>query len=103
MRVERLDHLVLTVRDIPATVTFYTRVMGMQAVTFGDNRWALAFGRQKINLHQAGREFEPKADHPTPGSADQCFITADPIEDVVAGLRAEGVPVIEDPVRRTGA
>ena len=74
MRIDRLDHLVLTVRDVEATCSFYARVLGMQIVTFGEARKALAFGRQKINLHQAGREFEPKAALPTPGSADLCLI-----------------------------
>ena len=74
MRIDRLDHLVLTVRDVDATCSFYVRVLGMQLVTFGEARKALAFGRQKLNLHQAGREFEPKAALPTPGSADLCLI-----------------------------
>jgi catechol 2,3-dioxygenase-like lactoylglutathione lyase family enzyme len=78
-------------------------VLGMQVVTFGDNRKALAFGTQKINLHPAGREFEPKAAAPTPGSADLCFLTAEPLESVVAHLRSAGVPVSAGPVRRTGA
>ncbi|MCA4131098.1 VOC family protein, partial [Pseudomonas aeruginosa] len=69
MQIDRLDHLVLTVRDIDASIDFYTRVLGMRAVTFGAGRKALAFGAQKINLHQAGGEFEPKAERPTPGSA----------------------------------
>ena len=72
IRIERLDHLVLTVKDIPATCDFYSRVLGMEVVTFGAGRKALAFGQSKINLHQQGREFEPKAAAPTPGSADLC-------------------------------
>jgi catechol 2,3-dioxygenase-like lactoylglutathione lyase family enzyme len=64
MKIERLDHLVLTVKSIPATCAFYSRVMGMQAVTFGNGRKALAFGSQKINLHEAGKEVDPKAPHP---------------------------------------
>jgi catechol 2,3-dioxygenase-like lactoylglutathione lyase family enzyme len=103
VRVESLDHLVLTVADIEATVAFYVRALGMEAVSFGDGRRALAFGRQKINLHQAGREFEPKAAHPLPGSGDLCFITAGPIDAVVEHLGARGVPVEEGPVERTGA
>ena len=78
MRIERLDHLVLTVRDIAATCDFYSTVLGMQVVTFGEGRKALAFGQQKLNLHEAGREFEPKADRPTPGSADLCLIADGP-------------------------
>jgi catechol 2,3-dioxygenase-like lactoylglutathione lyase family enzyme len=103
VQVESLDHLVLTVGDLDAALAFYSLVLGMQVVTFGADRKALAFGTQKINLHQAGREFEPKAAVPTPGSADLCFLTAEPLENVVAHLRSCGVPVIEGPVRRTGA
>ena len=83
VRIDRLDHLVLTVADIDATVEFYTRVLGMQAVTFGTGRTALAFGHSKINLHRAGHEFEPKAHRPAPGSADLCLIAADPLERVI--------------------
>ncbi|MCB0094052.1 MAG: VOC family protein, partial [Caldilineaceae bacterium] len=84
MHIDRLDHLVLTVRDLDATVQFYTNVLGMHVITFGaDKRKALTFGAQKINLHVAGREFEPKAHHPTPGSADLCFITATPLAEVL--------------------
>lgn len=103
MRIARLDHLVLTVRDIAATCDFYGRVLGMQVVTFGEGRKALAFGQQKFNLHEAGREFEPKAQRPTPGSADLCLIADGRLEDVIAHLRACGVPILEGPVRRTGA
>ena len=103
MRIERLDHLVLTVRDIAATCTFYSKVLGMQVVSFGEGRKALAFGQQKFNLHEAGREFEPKADQPTPGSADLCLIADGPLSDVIDHLRACGVPVLEGPVKRTGA
>lgn len=103
MMIERIDHLVLTVRDIEATCSFYARVLGMEVVTFGEGRRALAFGRQKINLHQHGREFEPKADKPTPGSADLCLIAAVPIADMAAHLAACGVAVLEGPVERTGA
>ncbi|QMU72464.1 VOC family protein [Streptacidiphilus sp. P02-A3a] len=103
MRIERLDHLVLTVADIDATVAFYTRVLGMEAVVFGEGRRALAFGSSKINLHQLGHEFEPKGRRPTPGSADLCFVTGTPLEQVAAELAEAGVPVEEGPVRRTGA
>jgi catechol 2,3-dioxygenase-like lactoylglutathione lyase family enzyme len=103
MRVNRLDHLVLTVRDIDATVRFYTRVLGMDEVTFGGGRKALAFGASKFNLHQAGRELEPKAAAPAPGSADVCLIVDDSIEDVRRQLQAAGVPIEEGPVERTGA
>ena len=103
MLVNRFDHVVLTVASIDATVDFYTRVLGMTAVTFGDGRTALRFGDSKINLHQAGHEFEPKARHPAPGSMDLCFIVDDPIEDVLAELAAASVTVEEGPVARTGA
>jgi catechol 2,3-dioxygenase-like lactoylglutathione lyase family enzyme len=101
--VQSLDHLVLTVRDLAASIAFYTRALGMEEVTFGAGRKALAFGAQKINLHEAGREFEPKADRPTPGSADLCFLTATPVEAYAAHLQALGLAVIEGPVMRTGA
>ena len=103
MRIDRLDHLVLTVADIDATVDFYTGVLGMTAVTFGAGRTALAFGRSKINLHRAGHEFEPKAARPTPGSAALCLISAGPLEQVIAELAGHGVPIEEGPVERTGA
>ncbi|WP_278463831.1 MULTISPECIES: VOC family protein [Stutzerimonas stutzeri subgroup] len=103
MQIDHIDHLVLTVADIEKTVDFYTRVLGMQLVTFGEGRKALTFGNQKINLHQAGREFEPKAERPTPGSADLCFIVATPLDRVIAHLETQGVSVIEGPVQRTGA
>jgi len=103
VRIERLDHLVLTVADVAATCAFYQRVLGMETVTFGTGRKALVFGEQKINLHPAGREFEPKAMRPTPGSADLCLIAATPLETVAAHLAACGVGIEEGPVARTGA
>ena len=103
MRIDRIDHLVLTVRSIEATCAFYSRVLGMEIVTFGAGRKALAFGAQKINLHQSGREFEPKADSPTPGSADICFISATPLAEVIAHLTECDVPILAGPVTRTGA
>lgn len=103
MKIDRLDHLVLTVRDVDASCAFYSRVLGMDVVTFAGGRKALAFGAQKINLHQAGREFEPKADLPTPGSADLCLISAVPLEEAIAHLVASGVTIVEGPVVRTGA
>ena len=84
--INRLDHLVLTVADIEATCAFYTGVLGMEVVTFGEGRKALSFGAQKINLHQAGKEFEPKSQHPTPGSADLCFISDTPLDAVAVHL-----------------
>lgn len=103
MHVDRLDHLVLTVRSIQATCDFYTRTLGLEVATFGNNRKALRFGQQKINLHEAGNEFQPKALRPTPGSADLCFLTTVPLEDAIAHLQSCGVELIGDPVDRTGA
>jgi len=104
--IDLLDHFVLTVRSIEAACDFYTRVLGMAVVTFGDGRKALQFGEfgeHKINLHEAGREFEPKASRPTPGSGDVCFITRTPLERVMSHLRACNVAILEGPVKRTGA
>jgi catechol 2,3-dioxygenase-like lactoylglutathione lyase family enzyme len=98
-----LDHLVLTVRDLDATIRFYVEGLGMRLETFGEGRKALRFGSQKINLHLAGREFEPKAAHPVPGSADLCFLTARPLAQVALRLEALGHPIIEGPVERVGA
>ena len=103
MRIEVLDHLVLTVADIGRTRDFYERVLGMEPVVFGEGRHALAFGAEKINLHEAGQEFVPKAAAPTPGSADLCFLTNASVADVVEHLEANSVEIIEGPVRRTGA
>jgi catechol 2,3-dioxygenase-like lactoylglutathione lyase family enzyme len=103
MELDRLDHLVLTVADIGATVAFYERVLGMRAQTFGEGRRALAFGAQTINLHQAGQEIEPKAARPTPGSGDLCFISAVALDEVIAHLVACDVAIEEGPVPRTGA
>jgi len=101
--VDRLDHLVLTVADVDVTVDFYQRVLGMEPVSFKGGRRALAFGNSKINLHQAGHEFEPKAEHPGPGTADLCFIVDEPIDRIQAELIAHGVDIEEGPVERTGA
>jgi catechol 2,3-dioxygenase-like lactoylglutathione lyase family enzyme len=101
--IDRIDHLVLTVADVDQTMDFYVRVLGMDPVTFGAGRRALGFGRHKLNLHQAGRELEPKARRPTPGSVDVCLITTDPLDRVLDHLRAHHVPVEEGPVARTGA
>lgn len=103
MRIDRLDHLVLTVREIEATIRFYVTALGMEKVTFGAGRVALSFGNSKINLHEAGKEFEPKAENPTPGSADLCFITGTPLDVVEAHFQAVGIPILEGPVKRTGA
>jgi catechol 2,3-dioxygenase-like lactoylglutathione lyase family enzyme len=103
VRLLQLDHLVLTVNDIQASCDFYATILGMEVVTFGDNRKALRFGAQKINLHQAGQEFEPKAAAPTPGSADLCFLTETPLDDIILQLGNYGLRVEQGPVLRTGA
>jgi catechol 2,3-dioxygenase-like lactoylglutathione lyase family enzyme len=103
MNVRTIDHIVLTVKDIDTTCAFYVRVLGMSVIAFGGGRRALSFGTQKINLHQSGHEFEPKARNPTPGSADLCFITTMSVSDVVEHLRGCGVELLEGPVQRTGA
>ncbi|KZS53196.1 VOC family virulence protein [Rhizobium anhuiense] len=103
IRIDRLDHLVLTVADIAVTCDFYARILGMSVETFAEGRKALKFGRQKINLHQAGREFDPKASHPTAGSGDLCFIAETTLADVITHLQASGVAIEEGPVERTGA
>ncbi|EBD5984538.1 VOC family protein [Salmonella enterica subsp. diarizonae] len=103
MIIDRIDHLVLTVSDISTTIRFYEEVLGFSAVTFKQNRKALIFGAQKINLHQQEMEFEPKASRPTPGSADLCFITSTPINNVVSEILQAGIPIVEGPVERTGA
>ncbi|WP_415903709.1 VOC family protein [Neptuniibacter sp. QD48_55] len=103
MKIECLDHLVLTVKDIDITVEFYTAVLGMEKVVFKGDRIALAFGSQKINLHELGNEFEPKADQVQSGSADLCFIVEQPIKEVIQHLLDHNVRRIEGPVNRTGA
>ncbi len=103
MEVDRIDHIVLTVRSIAAASEFYSRVLGMKVVTFGAGRTALQFGEQKINLHEVTREFEPKALRPTPGSGDLCLITRTPLGKVIEHLRACGVEIEEGPGPRTGA
>jgi catechol 2,3-dioxygenase-like lactoylglutathione lyase family enzyme len=101
--IDRIDHIVLTVFDVERTIAFYSRVLGMEPVTFAGGRRGLAFGRQKLNLHQAGREFEPKALAPAPGAIDLCFIASTALEEVIETLKEEGVVIIEGPVDKTGA
>jgi catechol 2,3-dioxygenase-like lactoylglutathione lyase family enzyme len=103
IKIDGVDHLVLTVASIERTVAFYSDVLGMHAEQFGDGRWALHFGTHKFNLHEAGHEFEPKALRPTPGSIDICLVAATPLHEVADTLRARGVPIVEGPVDRTGA
>jgi catechol 2,3-dioxygenase-like lactoylglutathione lyase family enzyme len=103
MHIDRIDHLVMTVRDLQVTCDFYARVLGLEIITFGEGRKALGCGANKINLHEAGHEFEPKAAHPIPGAIDLCLTTLTPIPTIVAHLEAQGVPIVEGPVKRTGA
>jgi len=103
MKIDRIDHFVLTVRDIKATCEFYTRVLGMEEVTFAGGRKALQIGRQKINLHQVGTGPEHVALNPTPGSEDFCLITDVPLANVIGHLRSCGVEIVAGPVKRTGA
>ncbi|WP_174551806.1 VOC family protein [Herbidospora mongoliensis] len=103
IRIDRLDHFVLTVADIPRAIAFYRDVLGMDAVTFGEGRDSLHFGASKINLHQAGHEFSPHALNPAPGTADLCLITTSPPARVAARLKAHGIEIEEGPVRKTGA
>ena len=106
--IDHLDHLVLTTANESDCIDFYTRVLGMQLESFSAGepaveRKAFKFGNQKINLHIKGKEFEPKADLPTPGSLDLCFIADRPLIEVIAQLKKEQWPIVEGPVIRTGA
>ncbi|KAK5946327.1 hypothetical protein PMZ80_000469 [Knufia obscura] len=103
-----LDHLVLTVKDLDASIKFYEQFLGMQHMAFtsgGVERHALSFGQQKINLHVGGKEFEPKAGNVKPGSADLCFLIQDPVDEVLNRLKTNGIALLEDGkvVDRTGA
>jgi catechol 2,3-dioxygenase-like lactoylglutathione lyase family enzyme len=98
-----LDHVVITTRDKDRCVAFYSRVLGMNVETFGNGRIALRFGAQKINVHEFGREFLPRASVPTPGSLDLCFLLAVPLEEAIKRLEQMGIAIEEGPVQRTGA
>ena len=103
MEITHLDHIVLTVQNLKKTVQFYCDVLGMEKEVFGNGRVALKYGNQKINLHEFGNEFEPKAKKPTLGSADLCFITKTPLNEAMTQVTSCGVEIIEGPVERTGA
>jgi len=103
LKVSHIDHIVLTVKNIDVTCDFYSRVLGMEVRSYGKERRALFFGDQKINLHEQGKEFEPKAAKPTPGSADICFIANVPISTVIEHLRSCSVSIVEGPVKTIGA
>lgn len=101
--IDRLDHLVLTCHSIEKCMDFYTRVLGMEVTMFKNNRRALIFGNQKINIHEYGKEFEPKAHLPVPGSLDLCFIVSKSIPEILSHLTEQNVQVLEGPIERTGA
>ncbi|MEJ2175455.1 MAG: VOC family protein, partial [bacterium] len=104
--IDHIDHIVLTTRDLEGCIRFYRDVLGMRLERFPTpqgERLALQFGAQKINVHEWGREFTPRAHVAVPGSLDLCFIAALPLEDVIAKLKAAGVPILEGPVMKTGA
>jgi catechol 2,3-dioxygenase-like lactoylglutathione lyase family enzyme len=103
IQIASLDHLVLTVRDLATTIRFYVDGLGMRVDTFAPGRTALYFGTQKLNLHEAGHEFDPKAQLPTPGSADLCFLTATPLAAVIEHLQVQGIAIEEGPIQRSGA
>ncbi len=98
MKISHLDHLVLTVADIEITCQFYQSALNFEVISFAENRKALQFGKQKINLHQLGKEFEPKALRPTAGSADLCFIAETPLNEVMAHLQAQHIDIVEGPI-----
>lgn len=101
--INRLDHIVLTTTQLDACLDFYQRVLKMQVIAFGEQRYALQFGQQKINIHQYGKEFEPKAHLPVPGALDLCFISDISLAEVQDHIQQQGVEIIEGPVKRTGA
>ena len=103
MKINRIDHIVMTVNSVDVTCEFYSRVLGMDVIIFAQGRKALSFGAQKLNLHEVGNEFEPKAHMPTPGSIDLCLITETPIDKVLAHLASMNVEILEGPIKRTGA
>jgi catechol 2,3-dioxygenase-like lactoylglutathione lyase family enzyme len=103
MKIKSIDHIVLTVSDITQTCRFYTQILGMEEITFLNDRKALKFGSQKINLHIKGYEYDPKAKQPTPGSADICLIVETSLHEVINRLRKFGIQIEDGPLERTGA
>jgi catechol 2,3-dioxygenase-like lactoylglutathione lyase family enzyme len=104
--IDHVDHIVLTTRDLKGCVRFYGEVLGMKLEEFRtptETRLALKFGHQKINLHEWGREFTPRAHVAAPGTLDLCFIASIPLDQVIEKLKAAGVPILEGPVMKTGA
>ena len=103
MKIERIDHVVFTVKNIAACCAFYSGILGMKVITFEKGRKALTFGKQKINLHEVGNEFEPKAHHAASGTADLCFITKSTIHEIAKHLEKHGVEIVAGPSIETGA
>ncbi|RSL30136.1 VOC family protein [Salibacterium salarium] len=103
MKIESLDHIVLTVNDIDKTIMFYTEILGMEVRTFGNNRKGLSFGKQQLNLHKIDEEVNPRACKPVPGSADLCLITSTPLKEVQNHLLEIGVEIETGPIMRAGA
>lgn len=101
--IDHLDHVVLTTAHLEQCIDFYTRVLGMKLERFGAGRMALKFGGQKLNIHEKGKEFEPKATTPAPGALDFCLIASVPLDQVIARFNELGVAIIEGPVAKTGA
>ena len=100
--IDHIDHVVLTTRDLQGCIRFYTEALGMKLEKFGE-RLALKFGTQKLNLHEWGKEFTPRAHVAAPGTLDLCFIASIPLDQVVARLKQHGIPVLDGPVAKTGA
>lgn len=101
--IDHIDHIVLTTRDLQGCIRFYTEILGMKLEKFAEHRLALKFGSQKINLHEWGKEFEPRAHVAAPGTLDLCFIASVPLAEVVRKLKAKNVAILEGPVKKTGA
>ena len=101
--IDHIDHIVLTTRDLQGCIRFYTDVLGMKLEKFAENRLALKFGTQKLNLHEWGKEFTPRAHVAAPGTLDLCFIAAIPLEAVIDTLKKNDIPILEGPVAKTGA
>jgi catechol 2,3-dioxygenase-like lactoylglutathione lyase family enzyme len=104
--IDRIDHVVLTTRDLPACLRFYSEILGMKHETFQtptETRIALKFGKQKINVHEWGRDFIPRAHVAAPGTLDLCFIASVPLEEVIKSLEKHGIEILEGPVMKTGA
>lgn len=101
--IDHIDHIVLTTRDKEGCIRFYTEVLGMKLEKFSENRLALKFGNQKINLHEWGKEFEPRAHVAAPGTLDLCFIASVPLEKIIRKFSEAKIPILEGPVAKTGA